>query len=591
MVLTAMAAGAQQPPDSGFVGLPPDPKPIGLPPDPKPVTAPETAATSPSPPKPAPLPRSPAPHRASPAAPARPPAPPAPAATVGAAASSEITLPDVLAVELPRGAAAIGPNDLLLRRLLADASSGARTVTWDLTRKLGVGPVQVTFSAWDGAPGSGKPAATRLARLWVLPFGMAPVGISGDENATGGNNAVHIVRDAGGMVHMVWQSGGDGAGRTGPVYRRAGVGPDGAVQFDSEPIFVADATPSEWNAYPALAVQGRNVQLVWQGGGTARTRRVSPGPNGWVLGPVIDTGVKSAGRDVGDAIAFDDKGGLHLVTPSGVYAFSGDGGRTWKSDEIPRPPNAEIKTQSVTVDPGGTVHIAFSAPVKRADPPGGKQGGYWPLRTIDRTAAGWVNAADVLANAPGWKEFHGPDDVLADWARIAADRQGGLHIAWHGTALSRVFAHDTAFYAWKKPGGTWSAPVPLMLPDARRGIRYSFAPSLALDGDRAFATVFYDIYNGADWLGFDSSLVSLKGGRMDAPPRPMTQFVHGAIAAHSPTTALGARFPAAAPTVFHAPGGRVWLDVLELMQSPFPPGGPNLVVYQRLDLGGNPGKP
>ena len=265
---------------------------------------------------------------------------------------------------------------------------------------------------------------------------------------------------------------------------------------------------------------------------------------------------------------------------------------------IPRPPNAEIKTQSVTVDAAGTVHIAFSAPIKRGPIRlSGKLGGYWPLRTIDRTAAGWVNATDVLANAPGWKESQkAGDDVLADWARIAADRQGGLHIAWHGTALSRAFAHDTAFYAWKKPGGPWSAPVPLMLPDPKRGAsNILFAPSLALDGDRAFATpwLYHDIYQGTDWLGFDSSVAALRNGRMEGTPAPMTQFVHAA--ASPPSIHADRRWARAFPPQLRGrlarPGGRTWLDVLELMQSPFPPGTPNLVVYQRVDLGGNQSKP
>ena len=572
-LLTAAAAEAQLPPDPKPIGLPPDPTPVGLPPAPASVQqapAPSQSSAPASQAKPH-LPATPQPVRQA----NEPPPPP------------QIALPEILAVELPRGATSIGPEEPPLRQLLAAARSDARKVTWDLKRRIGVGPVRVTFSAWDGAPGSGQPAATRAVRLFVLPNGTTPVGVAGDENSTGGNNGVHIARDSGGAVHMIWNDSGRQGAPTGAVYRRAATAPDGSVHFETPPIYVAEDGPGDWNAYPALAVQGRNVQLVWQGGGTARTRRVSLGQGGWVMGPVIDTGAASGGRDVGDSIAFDDKGGLHLVTPSGIYAYSGDGGVTWKTENIPLPPNTEIKTQSVTVDAAGTVHVAFSAPTRRVDPPGFKQGGYWQLRTIDKTAKGWANATDVLANAPGWKETHKPnDDVLADWVRIAADRQGGLHITWHGTTLSRIFAHDTAFYAWKKPGGAWSAPVALVLPDAARGIKYSFAPSLALDGDRALAMVFYDVYNGADWIGFDSSLLSLRGGHMEGPPLPVTQFVRAAIVAKHPDTAMGARFPAAAPALFHAPGGRVWLDVLELLQSPFAPGGPNLVVYQRLDLTG-----
>lgn len=507
------------------------------------------------------------------------------AAFTPAKAAPEITLPEMLAVELPKGVTQIGPADAPLRQLLASARSGERKVTFDLNRKVGAGPLRVTWSAWEGAPGNGRPAAARTERLFILPNGFTPVGVSADENATGGNNAAHIARDETGRVHMVWQDGGRPGGRTGPVYRRMSIDPGGAAHFETEPLYVAEPGPSDWNAYPALAALGRDVQLVWQGAGTARTRRLSLGPGGWVMGPIVDTRAKSEGRDVGDSIAFDAKGGLHIVTPSGIYAFSGDGGKSWKTEPIPLPPNEKIKTQSVTVDPAGKVHIAFSAPVERVDPPGPKQGGYWQLRVIERTPDGnWINAADVLANAPAWKPLQGPGDMLADWAKIAADRDGGLHLTWHGTSISHVFSHDMGFYAWKKSGGSWSAPVPLAPQDAARGIKFSYAPSLALDGDRALALVFYDVYNGAGQLGFDNSLAMLRSGKMSAPLLPVTRFVQTAIAARLPETAMSSRFPAAAPAPWRSPDGRVTLDMLTLFQSPFEPQGASLVVYHRIDL-------
>ena len=340
----------------------------------------------------------------------------------------------------------------------------------------------------------------------------------------------------------------------------------------------ADNGPSDWNAYPALAVSGHDVQLVWQGGGTARTRRVSLGPNGWVMGVVSDTGAKSEGRDVGDAIAFDDKGGMHIATPNGVYSYSGDGGKSWRNEEIPLPPGESIKTQSLAVDPAGMVHIAFSAPVAADNPASGDAGGYWQLRTIDRTPDGhWINPTDVLGNIPGWQEpKKGTGDVLADWARIAADRQGGLHLTWHGTLYTRKYANDSSFYAFKKAGGNWSVPVRLI--PQTPAIGFSYAPSLALDGDRTLALTFYENHAGSSSSDFDTRLVQLRNGHIDG------QSTSAVITAKTPDAAMWSRFPGIGPTAWRTADGRAGVDILELIQSSFQPDGPNLVVYRRLDL-------
>lgn len=189
-------------------------------------------------------------------------------------------------------------------------------MSFDSKGKVGVGPLRVTWSAWGGSIGIGKPSAIRTERAFVVPFGMTPVGVYGGSNGTAGKNAAHITRDNTGRVHMVSQHGGRPSGRTGPVYRRPVVNPDGTVRFETGSINIADNGPSGWNARPALAASASYVQLIWQGGGTARTRRVSFGPDAWVMGPVTNTGTKSDGLDVGDSAAIDDKGGIHIATPS-----------------------------------------------------------------------------------------------------------------------------------------------------------------------------------------------------------------------------------------------------------------------------------
>lgn len=497
----------------------------------------------------------------------------------------QITLPDVLAIELPKGVTQIGPTETPLHELLTAARSGTLAVTSDLHGKVGVGPVRVTWSAWDGAPKQGKPAAIRTARVIVLPFGMTPVGVSGDENATGGNNGARIARDPTGRVHMIWTDSGRPGGGAGAVYRRAFVGADGAVRFETEPTYVDDKINGVWNAYPALAVAGDGVQLVWQGPQSVRTRRVSRTAAGWVFGPVVDTEAKTSGQDVGPAVAVDARGGVHIVTPNGIYAFSRDGGQSWTTETVPLPPNQHMKTASIAADPSGAVHIAFSSVVARPDPPGQKLGGYWQLRAITRTVDGrWTDATDVLSTYPEWRESHSSDDVLADWVRISADQQGALHLAWHGTAASRKFGDDSAYYTWRNARGAWVSPVRLTPADPALGMQFSFAPSLTIDGDRALALTFYGVSDGPNFIGFDSTIALLRNGRIDGPLIPVTQFVRRAIAAKRPELALSARFPAAAPALWHSPDGHLWLDILELLKSDFQPGGAHLIVYHRLDL-------
>lgn len=168
--------------------------------------------------------------------------------------------------------------------------------------------------------------------------------------------------------------------------------------------------------------------------------------------------------------------------------------------------------------------------------------------------------------------------------RIATDRQGGLHLTWHGSFHSRKYAKDTSFYAFKKASGDWSVPVRLVPPAPGR--RFSFAPSLALDGDRALALRFYDYESNAslDFPGFYSLLVPLRNGHVDGPSIPATQFVSAAIAAKHSDTAMGPWFPGTGPSPWRTADGRAGVDILELIQSPFRPSGPGIVVYQRLDL-------
>jgi hypothetical protein len=500
----------------------------------------------------------------------------------------QISLPETMAVELPAGTTALAPSDPPLRDLLATAKSGQRQVTNDLRHELKPGATRVTWTAWAGDPGKGVAVATRAATVFVLPTGLTQAGVSGDENATAGNNAVHIARDSTGHVHMVWVDSGREGGKTGPIYRRATTNADGAVQFETPLTPIAEGTPGEWTAYPSLAVFGDSVIAAWQGRGTARTRRLSLGPSGYTWGPVRDTGAKSDGRDVGPAIAADAKG-IHVITPSGIYARSTDGGQTWKTEPMPIPAGQHIKTASLTLDPAGDVTVAFSSvvrPVKDTAKNTGS-GGYWQLRTIVRKADGsWTDARDALEDWPAWGEPVTAQDALADWVRIGIDGMGGTHLLWHGTAASRIYGNDEAYYSYRPFNGDWVRPFALVPTDPARGIKFSFAPSLAINGEHALAAVFYDVFDGDRWGGFDADLIPLWHGAPSGPALPLSRFVRASIEQKTPEFALSTRFPAVAPGVFHAPDGRAWLDVLETLIPMGVPDSAKLIVYQRIDVTG-----
>ncbi len=495
-----------------------------------------------------------------------------------AATAPQIALPALLAMELSAGQHEIAPTDAALHDLLASAHSGDLRVTADLDHPIVQGAARVTWTAWRDE----KPVATRAATIFVLPHGMTPVGVSGDENATGGNNSVKIARDADGHVHMVWVNSGIEGMPGGPFYRGATVAADGTVTFDGPPVLLAGNGPADWNSYPALAVTGHTVQFVWQGGGTLRTRALING----VWSAPRDTGLKSEGRDVGPVVvASGDL--VHVATPGGLHAVSTDGGQSWKPERIPLPPGGPVKTISMALEPSGTLHVAFSF-VVRSNPPSNKSGGngnYWQLRSIVRSPEGvWSDAKDVLAGIPGWTVPPPDQDALADWVRVAVDAAGNTHLVWHGTAVSHIYAHDQSWYAQLGKDGALTTPVALVPPDPASGINFSFAPSLTLDGSRAYALTFYDVIDGPRWAGFDARLVALRDGKAVGNPLQITDLVSRAIVAKRPEDVLSNRFPAAAPSLFRTSDGHAWLDVVETLIPMGVDGAPRLIVYQRVDL-------
>lgn len=495
------------------------------------------------------------------------------------------------AVEMPPGVSRLSGDDPAIQGLLKQARCDGYQLRAELPAgTVGPGAAQVILSAWKDGDGSReRPAARRSWTLFVLPSGTTPVGLSADENATAGNNAAHIVRDAAGFVHMVWVDSGRAGEPTGAVYRRASVAEDGRVRFETDPTELARPGSGEWNAYPAVATTGMVVHFVWQAGGSAHYRTTFRDRDGWHWSDEVDTHAPSTGRDIGPAIAVDDAG-IQIVTPDGFQAVSHDGGTIWATGRLPLPSGRRVKSASVALDHEGGALFAVSLIVRDPSSFTGTRGsgGYWGLRVVRRARDGtWSKLEDPLAGLPEWAPpASASDDVLVDWTRIAMDDSGGVHLTFHGTAASRVFANDRAYYLWRKPGEAWQRPVSLQDPGFVAGFGFSYAPSLALRGDIALPLTFYDVVSGEQDMGFDAEVGQFRLGERVARPLVVTRYAEAAIEAGEPGNAMSDRFPAAAPKVYQAADGRQWLDVLETLAPTSLPGSAKLIVYQRIDLTG-----
>jgi hypothetical protein len=222
---------------------------------------------------------------------------------------------------------------------------------------------------------------------------------------------------------------------------------------------------------------------------------------------------------------------------------------------------------------------------------GEPHGAYWQLRYVRRQAqGGWVDAHDVLGAFPEWHDHGLVRDSLADWPDIAVDRQGNLHVGFHGTASSGRYGRDEAYYVRRPaagPGawGAWEQPVALHPVNQATRHSQSFAPSLAIDpsSDVVVAVVFFEHLDLPREV-FDSDAVILRSGHLAGPPIELSRNATTAFNAQRPRDALSTWFPSAAPRLYHERDGRVWLDVLYTAETPERLHSYHYLIYLRRDI-------
>jgi hypothetical protein len=506
--------------------------------------------------------------------------------------ADDIVLPEILAIELPKpGQTEIAPTEAPMTELLSSATARGLNVTHDRTRPLLIGGTLITWTAWEGEPHKSGMRRSKSAYVYVFPFGQTPVGVSGDDHATAGNHSAKVVRDADGKVHVAWLDGGR-AGRGFRVLYRRGVQDfkNRKIHWETEPIRVSDAKLEAGNSYVALAGSENAIHFVWSGGGSARYRRLVRMATAWNFEPIRDSRARGAWHDNGPSIAARGDDEIHVLTPTGNYAVTSDSGLTWSVDAVPVPAGMTMKNPALDVDNKGNVHIVFTGAVRR--PPKWSSSkpnrGYWQLRYIRRENGRWVDAQDALASFSRWREPTDESDMLSDWADIAADKRGNLHLVWHGTVNTRIYANDEAYYSGRsitaKGGwGAWSEPQALHPVNAHKGEFFSFAPSLSLDdtGNLVVAVVFFDTTRGGHVLDVDARLI--RNAKVEGAAIPLSRLA-GLPDAGGKSQSMSSWFPVANPRIFQRAEGDMWLDVLSTAVPPEHHKSPNYVIYQRFDL-------
>jgi hypothetical protein len=519
-------------------------------------------------------------------------APATPVAQAQAATAPGIELPEMRAIELPAAnMTSIEPSASPLKELLDSASAAGLRVSHDVRSPLPLGAAQVTWTAWKGTPGEGQPVTTRQAWIYVFPFGQTPAGVTGRHDATAGNHSPKVVRDRWGRVHVAWQDAGrPGKGTT--ILYRSGVQDPVTGRFAWDTPVSPITHPRAAVGLVSMDVSPNAVHFAWMTPGTTQYLRVLRVGSEWRSDPIRDTRAAGGAHDNGSDLAVRGDEEIHVLTYEGQYAVSTNGGARWRAEQVPWLPG-EKKNPALAVDVLGNAHVVYTLKVRV--PSEAKAGQpnrpYWQLRYMRRQAqGGWVDAQDMLGGFPEWQDQGASRDVLADWADIAADGHGNLHVAFHGTATSGRFGRDEAFYVRRPASGSgawgaWEHPVPLHPRGGAARYSYSFAPSLAVDpeSDAVAAVVFFE-HEDLPREVFDSDALILRSGKLIGTPIALSQGAKAALEAGRPRDALSTWFPSAAPRLYRQADGRVWLDVLYTAETPQRHGSPHYLIYLRRDI-------
>jgi hypothetical protein len=200
----------------------------------------------------------------------------------------------------------------------------------------------------------------------------------------------------------------------------------------------------------------------------------------------------------------------------------------------------------------------------------------------------WSTAVNVLSGYLDWKAPSSGQQTLFAYPNMLIDDQDNLHLAWHGTAYSHIFAWDDTFYLQKvynaamDTWGPWTNYATLHKRDHfntgdGEDANYTWVPSIAYKpgGDAIYALIMFGM--GDDEVSDPS--VNLTDSILKTRVAGVWQSGFENVIQTSGLRSWYANVP---PQALVDPNGRTWLDMIWIDGTK----DDYNVLFRRLDVGG-----
>ncbi|HUW82588.1 MAG TPA: dockerin type I repeat-containing protein [Phycisphaerae bacterium] len=403
------------------------------------------------------------------------------------------------------------------------------------------------------------------------------------------NGARHIARDAQGRVHMLFLDGTDA------WYLRGEQSRDGRVSLtapqrindDASTIYLSTQAGLPSTRGAALAIYdgpGETVvHFVWTtrpGTAIITYRRVTEQGGSWTWGPIVSTNMDARLPTV----AVDSTGRVHVAAEHSYdgdyssihYATSTNGLSFAESAAEYRAATGSwnYRFPTLVVDQQDRVHMVFQAEGYQGDGPN-TGASWWAPRYMILDGGVWTGQPNPLGSYPEWGPPPAYRDVLFAYPCLSIDSQNNLHLVWHGTARSGLFAKDDTFHlaSYYQSGsdmwGSWTDLTTLHqrihydvpggpIVSGGEDYNYTWVPSLADDPSTGQLQVMLMFGLFDDEIGPGDTSVATEAGLV---------FFDGStwqLDLLNLTNTPGGRnwYPNCAPSVYLHPNGRRYLDML-----------------------------